>query len=89
MTKHEGMMKHISRGRRNNRGRLVFDRICGTPVSEKGEYVSDEEWRKLPECPECFGKNNFTLAPQEPKVDKCEAQPKIITQGLYLRQYLE
>ncbi len=73
-------MKHISRG---------FDRICGTPVSEKGEYVSDEEWRKLPECPECFGKNNFTLAPQEPKVHKCEAQPKIITQGLYLRQYLE
>lgn len=74
------MMKHISQG---------YDRICGTPVPEQGGYVSDAEWRKLPECPECFGKTNFTLAPQEPKVHKREEQTTTTKQGLYLRQYLE
>ena len=73
------MMKHISRG---------HGRICGTPVPERGGYVSDEEWLLLPECPVCFGKTNFTLAPQEPKVHKREEQPTTTKQGLYLRQYL-
>lgn len=74
------MMKHISYGR---------GRICGAPVPEHGGYVSDAEWRKLSECPECFGKTNLTLAPQEPKVHKREEQPTTTKQGLYLRQYLE
>lgn len=43
------MMKHISVG---------FDRICGTPVPEQGGYMTDAEWRELPECPVCY--SNYT-----------------------------
>ena len=73
-------MKHISHGR---------SRICGTPVPEQGGYMSDEKWRLLPECPECFGKSNITLAPHEPKVHSPVESPAITKTGLYLRQYLE
>jgi hypothetical protein len=87
------MMKHISHGR---------GRICGTPAPERGGYVSDEEWLKLPECPECFAKayrydrkttlhtdKGLDKAPQEVSVYKREEQPTIKKQGLYLRYYLE
>jgi len=79
----EVMMKHIREG---------FDRICGTPVPEDGGYggwISDAEWRELPECPICFAKYQPTLARQEHKVDKREEKPEIITQALYLQQYLK
>jgi len=72
-------MKHISKG---------LGRICGKSTPERGEYVPDAVWRTLPECPECFGESNTTLAAQEPKVHKPEKQPTITKQGLYLRQYL-
>ena len=71
-------MKHIREG---------FDRICGTPVPEQGGYISDAEWRKLPECPVCFGKHQPTLARQEQQVQKQTPPQQTVRQGLYLRQY--
>jgi hypothetical protein len=72
------MMKHIREG---------FDRICRTPVPQDDGYMTDAEWRKLPECPVCFGKHQPTLAKQERKVQKQTAPPQTVRQGLYLRQY--
>ena len=68
-------MKHISVG---------FDRICDTPVPEHGGYMSDAEWRKLPECPICY--SNYTA-----KVTT-EAQPEEVVVSTkrikVLRDYL-
>jgi len=83
------MMKHISLGH--------HDRLCGTPVPESGEYVTDAEYAKLPECPTCFAnyekiynkKLILTLATSEPKLDKDPALEKPVRRGLYLRDYLE
>ena len=72
-------MKHISEG---------FDRICDTPVPEHGGYISDAEWRELPECPVCFAKHQPTLARQEHKVHKRETEATNTKQGIYLRQYI-
>jgi hypothetical protein len=81
------MMKHISIG---------HDRICGTPTPESGEYVTDAEYAKLPECPTCFanyqamyGSARPTLATPEPKVDKDPVLEKPVRRGLYLRDYME
>tara|TARA_R100000995_G_scaffold20817_1_gene8749 strand:+ start:8231 stop:8464 length:234 start_codon:yes stop_codon:yes gene_type:complete len=74
------MMKHISIG---------YRRICGTPVPESGQYVTDAEWRKLPECPTCYANYQPTLATPEPKVDKDPVPQKPVRRGLYLRDYLE
>jgi hypothetical protein len=71
-------MKHIREG---------FDRICRTPVPQDDGYMTDAEWRKLPECPVCFGKHQPTLARQERQVQKQTAPPQTVRQGLYLRQY--
>lgn len=69
-------MKHISRG---------YDRLCGTPVPESGEYVTDAEWRELPECPTCF--NNYT-----PKVtiepEPIVTMPVKVSKKIVLRDYL-
>ena len=74
------MMKHISVG---------YRRICGKPVPESGQYVTDAEWRKLPECPTCYANYQPTLATPEPKVDKDPVLEKPVRRGLYLRDYME
>jgi len=73
-------MKHITEG---------FDRICGTPVPEQGGYMTDAEWRKMPECPVCFAKYQPTLHKHAPKVKEQNAPPIKKRQGLYLRQFVK
>ena len=70
------MMKHIS---------IDYRRICGTPVPEHGAYVTDAEWRKLPECPTCFSNYTPKVTPQPP-----QPVPVVVTTNRIkvLRDYL-
>jgi hypothetical protein len=62
------MMKHIREG---------FDRICRTPVPQDDGYMTDAEWRKLPECPVCFGKHTTDCKTGAIPATICEATKMI------------
>ena len=76
------MMKHIA----NGNGK----RKCGLESTSEwvDEYVTDAQWRKLPECPTCFsGYEPPTLVEQERKPYN-EQVPAKDRRAVYLRQYL-
>jgi hypothetical protein len=94
------LMKHISDGFDRicgtpvpEQGGYVSDAVWlelpECPVCyEDREYLCAGNPHELPQGLQ-FLEEVPTLAPQEANVHKHEEQPTIITQGLYLRQYLE
>ncbi len=87
------MMKHIANGNGKRKCDEHFDenKYESYNTENKGNYISEEDWRELPECPTCYTgyqRATKTLEKQEGKLHK-ETARGTNSREIYLRQYLE